>query len=70
MSALKIRAAVDNCRDNVLSDKDLETLKEIISFARSTENTFLLDEISRHPEIDEIVIAENASEIFGPQETV
>lgn len=69
MSALKIRAAVDNCRDNVLSDKDLETLKEI-SFARSTENTFLLDEISRHPEIDEIVIAENASEIFGPQETV
>lgn len=68
--ALKIRAAVDNCRDNVLSDKDLETLKEIISFARSTENTFLLDEISRHPEIDEIVIAENASEIFGPQETV
>lgn len=46
--ALKIRAIVQNHKNNELSDDDIEELTEIVDFANENNNQFVLDEISKY----------------------
>lgn len=51
---LKLRAAAENYRDGVLLDKDYINVKEIVDFARTNDDKFVIDEIEKHPCLDEI----------------
>ncbi len=52
--ALKIRAVVQNYKNNELSEDDVASLKEIIDFANENNNQFVLDELDKHLEIKSI----------------
>ena len=52
--ALKIRAIVQNYKNNELSDDDIEELTEIVDFANENNNQFVLDELDKHLEIKSI----------------
>lgn len=52
---LKIRSAVDNYKDNVLSGQDVITVKEIKDEAELSENKFVLDELAKYDCIEEII---------------
>ncbi len=52
---LKIRAAVNNYHDNVITEKELTNLKDICDYAKNNNNIFLLDEINHHAEINDIL---------------
>lgn len=51
---LKIRAIVENYKNNELSDDDIEELTEIIDFANENKNTFVFEEISKFDCINDI----------------
>lgn len=61
--ALKIRAIVQNYKNNELSDDDIEELTEIVDFANENNNQFVLDEINTHLEIKSILITKNNLEV-------
>ena len=54
--ALKIRAIVQNHKNNELSDDDIEELTEIVDFANENNNQFVLDEISKYECINNILL--------------
>ncbi|MGN1134869.1 MAG: MFS transporter [Oscillospiraceae bacterium] len=55
---LKIRAVVQNYKNNELSTDDIVSLKEIVNFAKENENKFVLDEIVKYNNIDIILNSE------------
>ena len=52
---LKIRAIVENYKNNEISNDDIENLKEIVGFANENNDTFVLEEISKFDCINNIV---------------
>lgn len=52
--ALKIRAIVQNYKNNELSDDDIEELTEIVDFANENKDTFVFEEISKFDCINDI----------------
>lgn len=52
--ALKIRAVVQNYKNNELSEDDVASLKDIIDFANENNNQFVLGELDKHLEIKAI----------------
>lgn len=54
--ALKIRAIVQNHKNNELSDDDIEELTEIVDFANENNNQFVFDEISKYECINNILL--------------
>lgn len=59
--ALKIRAIVQNYKDNEMSEENIEELEEIVIYARENQNIFVLDEISKHNCIDTILSKQEAN---------
>ncbi|MGN0467837.1 MAG: MFS transporter [Acutalibacteraceae bacterium] len=55
--ALRIRAVVQNYKNNELSQEDVEAIKEIEEYAQSGNDAFVLDELSKHDCIEQIKIA-------------
>ncbi|MGN0521232.1 MAG: MFS transporter, partial [Eubacterium sp.] len=53
--ALKIRAIVENYKNNELSDEDITDLAEIIDFANKNNNQFVLDELNSYAETELIL---------------
>ncbi len=53
--ALKIRAVVQNYKNNELSDDDITELTQIIAFANENNNQFVLDELNNHTEIKSVI---------------
>lgn len=56
---LKLRAVVQNYKNNELSDEDMEQLKEITAYAKESNNQFILDEIKKYSYIENISKQEN-----------
>ncbi len=54
--ALKIRAVVQNYKNNELSDEDITDLAEIIAFANENNNQFVLDELSKYECVNNILM--------------
>ncbi|MGN1419465.1 MAG: MFS transporter [Acutalibacteraceae bacterium] len=52
--ALRIRAVVQNYRNDELSAEDIEAMKEIEEYAQRESNAFVLDELSKHDCIEQI----------------
>lgn len=52
--ALRIRAVVENYKNNDLSEEDKTSLMEILEYANAEKNELVLDELSKHSCIDEI----------------
>ncbi|MGN0527777.1 MAG: MFS transporter [Eubacterium sp.] len=55
--ALKIRAVVQNYKNNELSNDDIAELTEIVNFANENNNQFVLDELNKYIEINSILEA-------------
>lgn len=55
VQSLKIRAAVDNYTDGVLTSEDIISFTEIKNNAESTNNTFVLEELSKYNCIEDII---------------
>lgn len=51
---LKLRAASENYNDNMLTDKDYISVKEILDYANENNDEFLFDEIKKHKCMKEI----------------
>ncbi len=51
---LKLRAASENYNDNMLTDKDYISVKEILDYANENNDEFLFDEIKKHKCLKEI----------------
>ncbi|MFR8011057.1 MAG: MFS transporter [Clostridia bacterium] len=51
---LKLRAAAENFRDGILTDRDYLNVKEILDYANEKSDAFLLEEIQKHNCLDEI----------------
>ena len=51
---LKIRAIVENYKNNEISNEDIENLKDIIDFANENNDTLVLEEISKFDCINNI----------------
>lgn len=56
--ALKIRAVVENYKNNEITDEDILSLKEIINYANENNNQFVLDELNQYTEIQFILNTE------------
>ena len=54
--ALKIRAVVQNYKNNELSEEDITDLAEIIAFANENNNQFVLDELSKYECVNSIML--------------
>lgn len=54
--ALKIRAVVQNYKNNKLSEEDITDLAEIIAFANENNNQFVLDELSKYECVNSIML--------------
>ncbi|MGN1120866.1 MAG: MFS transporter, partial [Eubacteriales bacterium] len=52
---LKIRAVVQNDKNNELSGEDVTELREIVSYAMENQNRFVLDEIDQYDNIELIL---------------
>jgi len=52
---LKIRAVVQNCKNNELSEADITDFAEIADYAIKNKNRFVLDELNRHSETEYIL---------------
>lgn len=52
--ALKLRAAAENHSENMLLDADYINVQEVIDYANSENDKFVLDEISKHACLQEI----------------
>lgn len=51
---LKLRAASENFKDNLLTDKDYLSVKEVFDYANENNDEFLFDEMKKHPCLEEI----------------
>lgn len=56
--ALKIRAVVENYKNNEITSEDILSLKEIINYANENNNQFVLDELNKHTVIQFILNTE------------
>lgn len=56
--ALKIRAVVENYKNNEITNEDILSLKEIINYAKENDNRFVLDELNKHTVIQSILNTE------------
>ena len=56
--ALKIRAVVENYKNNEITSEDILSLKEIINYANDNNNRFVLDELNKHTVIQFILNTE------------
>ena len=56
--ALKIRAVVENYKNNEITNEDILSLKEIINYAKENDNRFVLDELNKHTAIQSILNTE------------
>lgn len=56
--ALKIRAVVENYKNNEITNEDILSLREIINYAKENDNRFVLDELNKHTVIQTILITE------------
>lgn len=56
--ALKIRAVVENYKNNEITNEDILSLREIINYAKENDNRFVLDELNKHTVIQSILITE------------
>lgn len=56
--ALKIRAVVENYKNNEITNEDILSLKDIINYAKENDNRFVLDELNKHTVIQSILITE------------
>lgn len=56
--ALKIRAVVENYKNNEITSEDILSLKEIIKYANDNNNQFVLDELNKHTVIQFILNTE------------
>ncbi len=56
--ALKIRAVVENYKNNEITNEDILSLKDIINYANENNNQFVLDELNKHTVIQSILITE------------
>ena len=54
IKALKIRKAVTNFEKGNLSEEDKANIKELVDFAKETNDGFITEELKRHSVIDEI----------------
>lgn len=52
---LRIRAIVENYKNDEISSEDIAKLEEIVCFAKDNNDEFVLDELSSHPETQEIL---------------
>lgn len=57
---LKLRAAAENFRDGILTDRDYLNVKEILDYANEKSDAFLLEEIQKHDCLDEIYAGADA----------
>lgn len=55
---LKIRAVVENYKNNEITSEDILSLKEIINYANDNNNQFVLDELNKHTVIQFILNTE------------
>lgn len=53
--ALKIRAVVQNYKNNAASDEDVTALREIVQYAADNDNPFIYDELAKFECIDLII---------------
>lgn len=58
--ALRIRAVVENYKNDELSPEDVESLREIVNFANQEQDQFVLDELQQHTEVALILEKESA----------
>lgn len=56
--ALKIRAVVENYKNNEITNEDILSLREIINYANENNNQFVLDELNKHTAIQSILNTE------------
>lgn len=56
--ALKIRAVVENYKNNEITNEDILSLREIINYANENNNQFVLDELNKHTVIQSILNTE------------
>lgn len=56
--ALKIRAVVENYKNNEITNEDILSLREIINYANENDNRFVLDELNKHTVIQSILNTE------------
>ncbi len=56
--ALKIRAVVENYKNNEITSEDILSLKGIINYAKENDNRFVLDELNKHTAIQSILNTE------------
>lgn len=56
--ALKIRAVVENYKNNEITNEDILSLREIINYAKENDNRFVLDELNKHTAIQSILNTE------------
>lgn len=56
--ALKIRAVVENYKNNEITNEDILSLKDIINYANENNNQFVLDELNKHTVIQSILNTE------------
>lgn len=56
--ALKIRAVVENYKNNEITSEDILSLREIINYANENNNQFVLDELNKHTIIQFILNTE------------
>lgn len=59
---LRIRAAVDNFKDNMLQSEDVAYLKEIVDYANETKEPMITEELSKYDCIDSILETEPTPE--------
>ena len=52
---LKIRAVVQNYKNDELSESDITDFTEIVEYAGKNSNSFVLDELNRHSETEYIL---------------
>lgn len=52
---LKIRAIIENYKNNEISDDDIISLQEIVQYARENEDKFILDELDNYNETNLII---------------
>lgn len=57
---LRIRAAVDNFNDNMLQSEDVTYIREIVDYAKETNEPMVTEELSKYDFIDEILKTEIA----------
>ncbi len=63
--ALRIRAAVQNYKDDILTQDDIDNIKEISEYANEKNDRFILDELELHDCISQILNHEPVMQASG-----